>query len=367
MRSFTIGGIMNQKGIDLKKNLSTSNGSLYTLWLNINHRCNLRCEWCYAKMTEYKNHDMSIGTVKKYVDLSVELGTDSVVLIGGEPTLHSEFFEIIKIIKTAGLKPRLVTNGIIFSNREFLRKTIDAGLVSVAFSLKAPNRKVFLEDTGRDLFIEQVKALRNIVDSGIKNTISFAICKNLINNFNEIVQIVKSTGVDNLLIDTGKPIFLNGRFTSNGMSTPRELAKFIMEIYQKHEKSGLRILLKLALPFCLFTREFIEKMLSDENIVTGCSMMKEGNLIVGLDGDILPCNHLCDQSLGKIEQDFSDAREFQEFINTGSVAEFYQYINTCPDKRCISCSYWNICGSGCRLYWLHYGADSMLGDFSSPT
>lgn len=351
----------------MNKNLSSNNGFLRTLWLNIDHKCNLRCEWCYAKMTKYENHDMSTETVKKYVDLAAELGTDSVVLIGGEPTLHLEFFEIIRIIKTAGLKPRLVTNGINFSNKEFLRKTIDAGLVSVALSLKASNRQIFLEDTGRDLFDEQIKAVRNIVNSGITNTISFTICKNLVNNFNEMIQIVKSTGADNLLIDTGKPIFLNGMFTADTMSTPKELAKFIMEIYPKLEKSGLRILLKLALPFCLFTREFVEKILNDGNIVTGCSMMKEGNLIVSPNGNILPCNHLCDQSLGKIGQDFSNAKEFQEFINTGGAAKFHQYINTCPDKQCVSCSYWAMCGSGCKLYWLLYGADSMLGNFSITT
>src|SRR5450759_4920819 len=127
---------MKQDESNLKKNLSNDNGLLHTLWLNIDRKCNLRCEWCYAKMTDYENHDMTIETVKKCVALAAELGADSGVLIGGEPTLHADLFEIIRIVQLAGLRPCLVTNGIKFSEKEFLRKTIDAGLASITFSFK---------------------------------------------------------------------------------------------------------------------------------------------------------------------------------------------------------------------------------------
>jgi len=318
-------------------------------------------------MTEYENHDMSIETVKKHVALAAELGADSVVLIGGEPTLHTELFEIIRIIKLARLRPCLVTNGIKFSDKIFLRRVMDAGLASITLSFKASNRQMFLEDIGSDLFNEQVKAVRNVVDSGIKYTISVTACESLINNFDEMIEVVKSTGSSNILIDTGKPLLLHGKSIAAGMSTPKESAKFVMEIYPKLEKSGLSFLFKLALPFCLFPREFVEKMLKEGNMLTGCQMMKEGGLIIDPNERILPCNHLCDQSLGSMGKDFSNAKEFRDFVKKGAVAKFHEYINTCPDKRCVNCSYWAICGSGCKLYWLHYGADSMLGDFNNPT
>lgn len=357
---------MNQDVSNLEKDKSTDTGTLHTLWLNIDRKCNLRCEWCYAKMTEYGNHDMSIETAKKYIALAVELGADTVVIIGGEPTLHTDLLEIVRIIKSSGLRPCLVTNGIKFSNKEFLRKTIDAGLSSITFSVKASDRQVFLKDTGRDLFDEQVEAMRNVVGSGIRYTISVTVCENLMNNFDEMIQLVKSSGSKNILIDTGKPVFFNGKSSVEGMSTPKESAKFIMEIYPKLEKSGLRIFLKLALPFCLFPHEFVEKMLNDGIMQTGCSMMRAGAMMIDPNENMLPCNHLCNQSLGKIGKDFSNAKEFQEYMKTGEAAKFHQYINTCPDKQCISCSYWAMCGSGCKLYWLHYGANSMLGDFSVP-
>jgi len=318
-------------------------------------------------MTEYEGRDMSLETVRKHVDLAAELGADSVVIIGGEPTLHPDFFEIIRIIKEKGLRPCLVTNGMKFADKEFLRKTIDAGLSSITLSFKASNRQMFLKEIGRDEFDEQVVAVRNVAESGIRYTLSVTVCESLMNNFDEMIQAVKDAGADNMLLDTGKPVLLNGKSTADGMRTPREVAKFIMKMYPKLQQSGLRFLFKLALPFCLFPREFIEEMLADERMMTGCQMMKEGGLIIDPNGKILPCNHLCDQSLGSMDNDFSNAEEFRDFMGKGTIAKFHEYINTCPNKQCVDCSYWPICGSGCKLYWLHYGAESMLGDFSKPS
>jgi radical SAM protein with 4Fe4S-binding SPASM domain len=315
-------------------------------------------------MEGYDNSDMSIEIVKKYVILAAELGADSVVLIGGEPTMHPNFFKIIEIIKLAGLKVFLATNGIKFSDKEFLKKSIDADISSVAISFKAANRQMFLEETGRDLFYDQVKAIQSVFESGMDYIVSITACDNQMNNFDEMLQAVKNTKTKRVFIDTGMPIFSNGKSVVDEVKSPKEVAKFIMEAYPKLEKSGLSFTLKLGLPFCLFTREFIEKIISDGNTSTRCQMRDKGSLIIDSDGNILPCNHLCDLSLGTIGKNFTNAREFKNFRNQEDIIRFYQEVNSCSNKQCVNCQYWNICGSGCKIYWLHYKADSLLGDFS---
>lgn len=335
-----------------------------TSWLTINRPCNLRCIWCYARMTEYKNSTMTIKTIKKSVDLLKDLGVDSAILIGGEPTIHPNFFEIIKIIKSAGLNAFLVTNAIKFSSRDFLNKTLEAGISSITVSFKAANQQMFLEDTGKNLFDAQVRAVQNIVDSGVNHVVNITACENLMNNFDEMIQTVKSTGTDKFSIDTGKPIFLDGKSIVDGMGTPKESARFIMDVYPKLEKSRLRFSVKVAIPFCLFPREFVEKMIDDGNILTGCQMVGGRGLIIDPKGNMLPCNHLCDLSLGRIGKDFVNAKEFSNFRKRNDIVKFYQSVSSYPDRRCASCSYWTMCGSGCKLYWLHYKADSLLGEFS---
>lgn len=339
---------------------------LHTLWLNINRSCNLRCVWCYAKMKGYGNRNMSIDTVRKYVAMAAELGADSVVLIGGEPTMHPKFFEIIEIIKSAGLKVSLATNGIRFSDEIFLKKSRDAGISSISISFKASNRKMFLKETGKDLFHKQIEAIQNVIGCGMDHVISVTACENQMNNFDEMLQAVKNTGTKKVFFDTGLPIFLNGKSVVNDVKSPREVAKFIMETYPKLQKSGLKFTFKLGLPFCLFPREFVEKMINDGNTSTRCQMMDKGSLIIDSDGNILPCNHLCDLSLGRMGKDFENSREFRDFRKRGDLIKFYEKVNSCSNEQCVNCAYWKICGSGCKIYWLHYGADSLLGDFSNP-
>lgn len=355
---------MDRNGIKLKCN--EDRRTLHTLWLNIDRRCNLRCVWCYARAQGYGKCDMSLETVRKYMVLAAELGARSVVLIGGEPTLHPDFFKIIEIIRSAGLKVFLATNGVKFSDKEFLNKTINAGVSSAVISFKAANRKMFLEETGTDLFDDQVKAVQNVVVSGMNNIVSITACENQMNNFDEMISVVKSTGAQKVFFDTGLPIFSHGKSVVNDVKTPREMAKFVMEAYPKLERSGLSFNFKLGLPFCLFPREFIEKIIHDGNTSTRCHMMNEGSLIVSPEGDILSCNHLHDLSLGKIGRDFTNAEEFRAYRKSREVARFYQKVNSCSNQKCVNCEYWKMCGSGCKIYWLHYGAESLLGDFSDP-
>lgn len=258
----------------------------------------------------------------------------------------------------------MVTNAIKFSSKDFLNKTLAAGISSITVSFKAANQQMFLGDTGKNLFNAQVRAVQNIVDSGVNHVVNITACENLMNNFDEMIRAVKNTGTDKFSIDTGKPIFLNGKSIVDGMGTPKETAKFITDVYPKLEKSGLRFSVKVAIPFCLFHQEFVDKMINDGNILTGCQMVSGRGLIIDPKGEMLPCNHLCDLSLGRIGKDFSNAKEFCDFRKSENIVKFYRNVSGYPDKRCESCPYWIMCGSGCKLYWLHYKADSLLGNFS---
>lgn len=61
-------------------------------WLTINRLCNLNCSWCYAKSIKAsKRNDMSMETVDKAVQLFRKMPMESVILIGGEPTIHPNF------------------------------------------------------------------------------------------------------------------------------------------------------------------------------------------------------------------------------------------------------------------------------------
>ncbi len=348
---------------DREWNISDDERNQLTAWLTINRACNLRCEWCYAKMTDFASEDMSLEIVEKCINIVKGQGVESIILIGGEPTIHPKFFEILDLIKKTGLRAYLVSNAIKFADMSFLEKTIMAGVSSITVSFKAVDRDTFFRDTGKDLFQESITAVKNIVKLDVHHVVNVTACDETLSRLDELIETLKTTGTDKFSIDTGKPVFVDGKSSMEGMGTPTEMAGFFMSNYEKFKASGLRFSVKVAIPFCNFPKKFVDMMIEDGNILTGCQMTSNRGLIFDPSGEWLPCNHLCDISLGKLGKDFLSPEDYWKYRKSSEVKDFYSEMSTYPDNRCEDCEYWPMCGAGCKLYWLHYNADQLIGTF----
>jgi len=86
------------------------------LFLYITGRCNCRCEYCY--LGNALQADMSIDAVQEISGLFECLGTRYVTVLGGEPTLHPRFIEIIEMLANRGFYVVVDTNGM-FENTLF--------------------------------------------------------------------------------------------------------------------------------------------------------------------------------------------------------------------------------------------------------
>jgi pyruvate formate lyase activating enzyme len=100
--------------------------------------CNFRCPFCYNKELVDNNSTLPDIPKDEFLQwLTTRQGKlDSVVLTGGEPTIHGqELLDFAREIKELGFKVKLDTNG---SNPELLKSMIEQKLVDyVAVDLKA--------------------------------------------------------------------------------------------------------------------------------------------------------------------------------------------------------------------------------------
>ena len=79
-------------------------------WLEPTSMCNLACDGCYRenqkdahKSFEQVNHELDIFQQKR--------NSDCISIAGGDPLLHPQIVEIVRNIKSRGLKPIINTNG----------------------------------------------------------------------------------------------------------------------------------------------------------------------------------------------------------------------------------------------------------------
>ncbi|MFJ4010875.1 radical SAM protein [Streptomyces sp. NPDC090026] len=124
--------------------------SLDFLSLEITSRCQLTCpSQCYAEAGPTRGHGgMTAEDWHRLVDEAAALGTSTVTFIGGEPTLHPQFAELVEHALRVGLKVRIHSN--FYKVRAEHWKLFEDPRVSVATTYHSDTAAQHDAITGRD-------------------------------------------------------------------------------------------------------------------------------------------------------------------------------------------------------------------------
>jgi MoaA/NifB/PqqE/SkfB family radical SAM enzyme len=123
--------------------------------INVSNCCNQKCIFCSG----FPKDDIDLGEVKRIIDSSGK----EVFFQGGEPTLQKELFDLIRYAKSKGKRVTLVTNGLLLSYKNYVKKLYLAGLDRVFFAFHASEQKLQDELSQCPSYQYKVKALDNIM------------------------------------------------------------------------------------------------------------------------------------------------------------------------------------------------------------
>lgn len=90
--------------------------------LRITQNCNSKCIYCYHWRIKTDQPNMPTYKVLDIAFQAKKLGAKSIVINGGEPTLHPDFFEIINSLQQNDMEVTINTNGKLFLKDRFIRK-----------------------------------------------------------------------------------------------------------------------------------------------------------------------------------------------------------------------------------------------------
>jgi len=151
--------------------------------LAITNKCNMSCKVCYARDDKggFRFDEMAFETIKHIL---CQIGKNKkVILMGGEPTLRDDLFDIIQAVKLSGNMPLLCTNGIKLANKHYVDKLVLAGIKKIYFSIDGldVNSTVCLrgDSTYHSL---KLKALNNLKES---NKIKVCLSSTIAGDINE--------------------------------------------------------------------------------------------------------------------------------------------------------------------------------------
>ncbi len=146
------------------------------IYFNINFACNNKCVFCFSHNVGEKCWEMEITKIKSVLDKSCFTLNDIIVINGGEPSIHSEFVELLKLLKTYECKCNIYTNG-----RKLRDLCFDVGenitfIIPIHGSKK--NHDMLTRVAGA--YDETVMSLKYLEDNNISYRIKFILTKEMI-------------------------------------------------------------------------------------------------------------------------------------------------------------------------------------------
>ncbi len=162
-------------------------------FIEITTRCNMTCPVCYADAGN-KGRDVPYEDVARMLERIAQEDKDThLILTGGEPTIHPDFFRILKKISETGLMRRtfMATNCIALSDKEFCKNVYDAGVRKFYFAFDGTDKDACVRLRGSLKAYDSVrKALQNIRELGKAGIIlSFTASKGTnLNNLQEAIR-----------------------------------------------------------------------------------------------------------------------------------------------------------------------------------
>lgn len=174
---------------------------LVTLYLS--ERCNSRCRTC-----DYWRHgraDLNAGAVSRLLPDLRRLGTETVVLSGGEPLLNRDWADIAALLVGEGLETWLLTSGL-----SLAKHAHRAGRVfrTITVSLDGTDRETYAAIRGVDAFDAVCKGIRAAADAGARVSVRVTLQRANFRQLTAFVDLTRELGarqVSFLAVDVANP------------------------------------------------------------------------------------------------------------------------------------------------------------------
>jgi len=303
-------------------------GYIYSIKLEVNDYCNLKCKMCYV---EDRKTNLAGEHIYRLLDQISGHGI-RLELLGGEPLMRKDIFDIIGYAKEKSRVSfiSLYTNGTVV-DREMAEGLKKAGLDAILVTLVSQREDVHDEFTGMPgSWKKTVSGIRELVSAGIETYSFTTVHSHNKDDCREIFRFVREELGAHSLFYQYIPQQANDPLLIPAPDW-HDLKKWILlEENVKHAR---------------FVRDFY--MISG-NACSG------GNFVftVKVDGFVQPCPFIDNLPLGNIKE----ASIWQIFRRRFRNRELVTFKSTPPE--CRVCAYESICGGGCKA-----GNDKQYGHY----
>lgn len=170
--------------ISMNPDYKIVDNSIYKVTFSITNKCNLKCDYCCSDSRDSEQESLSTLEIMKCIDNISILNPEVVVVTGGEPTLRSDFDEIIRYFheKYTG-KLVLSTNATILSSKQIMY--LSKILYAIEISLDGFDELSVSNIRGLGVYEKVIKNIKQLKDNGL-DRIGVSMIRGVFNENDEL-------------------------------------------------------------------------------------------------------------------------------------------------------------------------------------
>jgi molybdenum cofactor biosynthesis enzyme MoaA len=168
-------------------------------WVRLVTACNSRCVFCLDTDTPRNVYLLEPDVKQEIRRGREELNADKIILSGGEGSIHPKFVDFVRYAREIGYsRVQTVTNGYMFSKRDFFLKAVEAGLGEITFSLHGHTPELHDRLTGSEGAYNRLMKgmIRAVRDGRVIVNVDVCINKQNVPYIDQIVALCLSVGVN---------------------------------------------------------------------------------------------------------------------------------------------------------------------------
>jgi MoaA/NifB/PqqE/SkfB family radical SAM enzyme len=305
---------------------------LVTLYLT--ERCNSRCKTC-----DYWRHgrtDMTLDSLRRWLPGLERLGTQLVLLSGGEPLLNPQWEQIAELLSSRGMKLWLLTSGLALGKHAHRCAEL---FDSITVSLDGANSQTYEAIRGLDAFEHVCSGIRSAVELGARVSVRVTIQRSNYSEVPALVDLAEQLGVHHisfLAVDVANPhaFARTGEVDQQIALAPQDLPVFaqILRALEHERAEAFRSGFIAESPARLqHILKYFEAVCGQRGYPPVRCNAPEFSAVVGAQGQVSPCFFIPGTRDAVVRDDLDSA------LNIEPMLELRQAIRSRERAECARC------------------------------
>jgi hydroxypyruvate reductase len=170
------------------------------VFFHITTQCNLSCRHCYIRPDEHGRGFVSLENIQAWLSaLYSPSKKGNVVFLGGEPTLHKDLPQAVRLARQIGYSSITIdTNGYLFN--DFLDKVFPEEVDFISFSLDGPNKEANDPIRGEGSFDACVSGIKKAVEKGFATSVIYTVSGENLAFLEQMPALLSDLGVSRFFI-----------------------------------------------------------------------------------------------------------------------------------------------------------------------